>query len=196
VQVQWEEAVGGTFVAEYASMQLKVYPLDQRQHSRFTILRESATGMKALVGSGTLHNTGLAMQAAEVMAKRIRHCGRHAGLLVVVASSDEKSRFFIADALRVQGYDVVEAGSEEGALRRLERTSRRIFLIADLDFCPDLTGADLARTVRRLWPTARMLLLSSSKPATEQCGVEAYLEKPVSRKALLEKVAALAEPAN
>jgi len=196
VQVRWEEVVGGAFVAKYASMQLKVFPLDQRQHSRFTILRESATGTNALVGSGTLHDTGLAMQAAEVTAKRIRHCGRHSGLLLVVVSADEKTRSSIADVLRVRGYDVVESASEEGALRRLERTSRRILLIADLDCRADRTSPDFVRTVRRLWPTARVVLLSSLKPATGHYGLEAYLEKPVSRKTLLEKVATLAEPAN
>jgi CheY-like chemotaxis protein len=189
MQVGWREESGGIFVAYLANLRLKVHrPYDDRG-ARFTVLKESGAGMRALIGSGSSSNVGGAMHAAEAMAGRIASLPDDDPLVMVVDDEDSV-RESVAEALRDDGYRVVEATTAEGALRRLERTSRRVLLVSDVNLGSGMSGVELAATARGLWPAIGVLLMGAERPEAAKASDGEFLEKPFSLQKLLKAVAA------
>jgi len=79
---------------------------------------------------------------------------------------------------------------------RLERTRQPAILVTDINLGAGMNGLELAATVRRLWPTMGILLVSGDDEAlAPDTARETFLAKPFSAKQLLARVAAIARVA-
>lgn len=116
--------------------------------------------------------------------------------LVMVVDDDRSVRDSVVDLLRDDGYEVAEAPNAEGAVCRLERTRQPAILVTDINLGAGMNGLELAATVRRLWPTMGILLVSGDDEAlAPDTTRETFLAKPFSAKQLLARVAAIARVA-
>lgn len=116
--------------------------------------------------------------------------GRERLLLV---EDDEVVRDFAAEALRRQGYEVVEAAGPLEALAIAEGIGERLAgLVTDV-IMPDMTGAELADTLTALYPQLAVLYVSGyAASAIEEENLigpgTSFLSKPFSVRALADKV--------
>lgn len=116
--------------------------------------------------------------------------GRERLLLV---EDDEVVRDFAAEALRRQGYDVVEAAGPLEALSIAEEIGERLAgLVTDV-IMPDMTGRELADTLTALYPQLAVLYVSGyAASAIEEENLlgpgTSFLGKPFSVRALADKV--------
>ena len=93
---------------------------------------------------------------AEAVAVPPQPIGRGTALLV---DDEELVRMSTADMLMDLGFEVVEAGSAEEALRLLGDGAAPDLLVTD-HLMPGMTGADLAREARTLKPALPVLVVS------------------------------------
>lgn len=186
--IQWHEQISGIFVASLANLRMRVHRPHDDRGSRFTVQKESASGARVLIGSGSSPSVGQAMHAAEAMAGRVRSLENEGELAVMVVDDEDSVREAVAEALRDEGYDVSEARNGEEALHQLKRSSRRMLLVSDVNLGPDMSGLELAATVRGLWPGMSVLLMSGEKPSMEPGCKRDFLMKPFSLQALIDKV--------
>lgn len=114
---------------------------------------------------------------------------------VLVVDDEPGVRALARRILEGGGYGVVEAGNGAEALAVMESPQRVDFLIADLDM-PVMRGEEMARRIRALRPDLRVLyvtahseLLFAERP--ELIDGEAFLDKPFTRRGLLEAVSLL-----
>ena len=136
------------------------------------------------------------MNAAGNNGERLEVGAEAAKLLVMVVDDDRWVRDSVVDLLRDDGYEVAEAPSGEGAVCRLERTRQPAVLVADINLGAGMNGLELAATVRRLWPTMGILLVSGDNEAlATDAARETFLAKPFTAKQLLARVAAMARVA-
>ena len=187
--LQWREERGGKFVKETPRFRLQVHSTVNREYVRVIVLRRSARSA-TLVGSGTTGGIGHAMRAAEKMAERFTSSDRHDRPLVIVVDDDTAVSGAVADILRDEGYDVVQATSGEGALRRLERIDHPTILVSDLCLGSGMTGLELAATVSDVSPATGILLMSAGDLDGNDVLPHALLRKPFSAKQLVHAVAA------
>jgi CheY-like chemotaxis protein len=190
--LQWREETGGKFVKQTARFRLQVHWAGSREHARFVVLKRRAARAAILAGSGTTGGIEHAMRAAEKMAERFTISDRHDRPPVIVVDDDTAVSGAVADTLRDEGYDAVEATSGEGALRRLERIGRPTILITDLCLGSGMTGLELAATVSDLSPATGVLLMSADNLDGNDVLPHAHLRKPFSAKQLVRAVAATA----
>jgi CheY-like chemotaxis protein len=119
---------------------------------------------------------------------------RAATILVV---DDEPSNRFVAErVLEGAGYDVRAASDAMGALRAIQARGAFSLYIIDV-MMPAVRGTDLADRIRELDPDARILYFTASShalfsPAGRALGTrDAFLQKPVSNRELLDAVSRL-----
>jgi len=111
---------------------------------------------------------------------------------VLIVDDEEPIRMFADRVLRDAGYDTVVAADGHAALKTFEEQGSFDLLLADL-MMPGIRGDELARRLRQLDPELKVLYLSAysdwlfqeRKTLWEN---EAFVEKPVSVKGLLEAV--------
>ena len=189
----WREEGGGTFVKETRRFRLQVWWTTGRKHARFMVLKHHNAGPAMLIGSGTSDGIRHAMHAAEKMAERFSMSAAPGRPLVVVVDDDIEVGGAVADTLRDDGYEVVEASSGEGALRRLERIfSRPTILITDLRLGRGMTGLELATAARDQAPIVGVLLMSADLLDGNEMLPHVHLRKPFSAAQLIAAVAATA----
>jgi CheY-like chemotaxis protein len=184
----WREERGGTFVRETLRFRLQVHWTSARTHARFKVLKRDRRGPATLLGSGTTEGIGHAMRAAEKMAERFSSHPTHDQPLVIVVDDDIAVGGAVADTLRDEGYDVVEATSGEGALRRLERVRHPTILVTDLNLGQGMTGLELAAAVRAISPTTGLLVMSADHLDGDDTLLDARLQKPFSVEQLIAAV--------
>ena len=110
----------------------------------------------------------------------------------MIVDDDDSVRDTSADVLSDAGYQVKKAATGEGALRRLERTSRPVVLVSDIDLGDGMSGLELAAIIHRLWPGMGVLLVSADDQSAACKGArEEFLAKPFSIEQLLDRVAAI-----
>lgn len=113
-------------------------------------------------GQGTVVDLWLPVGSAPMRAASgasepaARARGRGVALLV---DDEELVRVTTADMLADMGFDVVEAGSAEEALRLMEAGPAPDLLVTD-HLMPGMRGADLARAARGLAPSLPVLIVS------------------------------------
>ncbi|HEU4722033.1 MAG TPA: response regulator [Gemmatimonadaceae bacterium] len=113
--------------------------------------------------------------------------------LILLAEDDADLRAVAIRVLRQAGYDVVETNDGEQALRSIERLGDAIQLIVSDVVMPQLTGPELARTLRERGVKAPLLLMSGyTSDSAIQNGVllrgVSYLEKPFTPEMLTRRV--------
>jgi CheY-like chemotaxis protein len=190
---EWREESDGTFIAETACFSLIVCRLADRRHARFLVMARRATGSDVLVGSGTTESVGQAMARAEKVAQRLPNASDRIQTLVIVVDDDNAVRRAVADTLRDGGYQVAEVSSGEGALRRLERTTRPAVIVADINLGDGISGLQLAASAHELWPATGVLLISADdEMLAGHAAEDEILAKPFSTDRLLGRVSATA----
>ena len=113
-------------------------------------------------GKGTAIELWLPISTAAIavetppVAAPSQHVGRGVALLV---DDEVLVRMSTADMLIDFGFQVVEAGSAEEALQCLETCTMPSILITD-HLMPGMSGSDLAREVRAMYPRLPILILS------------------------------------
>jgi CheY-like chemotaxis protein len=107
---------------------------------------------------------------------------------ILVADDDCAIRTLLVDLLRQQHATVIAAADGAEALVVAGRSEAAIdLLVTDFDM-PKLNGLQLAAGMRKLFPGIEVILMSGSDGGWSETA--AFLKKPFSAVALLEKVAA------
>jgi two-component system cell cycle sensor histidine kinase/response regulator CckA len=123
----------------------------------------------------------------EPMTARPTPC-EHAVVLLV--EDEEAVRELLISVLERAGFEVHAARTGEEALE-LERQRRFDVLLTDV-VLPNITGPQLAGEIRRRSPQTRVLFMSGyvgdSLDAAESGGPRAFIQKPFSARALVERV--------
>lgn len=101
---------------------------------------------------------------------------------VLIVDDEENQRRTLSIGLRLDGFDVLTAGSSVEALRQLAEPAQIDLCMIDL-MMPGLNGLDLARQIRRLYPDVRVVLcsayhLSSRQVERADCGAIGFIPKP------------------
>lgn len=102
---------------------------------------------------------------------------------VLIVDDEENQRRTLSIGLKLEGFDVVVAGSSQEALQLLTSDGATIDLaLIDL-MMPGLNGLDLARQLRRLFPHVRVVLssayhLSARQVERADCGAIGFVPKP------------------
>jgi two-component system cell cycle sensor histidine kinase/response regulator CckA len=114
---------------------------------------------------------------------------------VLVVDDEESVRAFGERALASAGYDVVSAADGHAALRLIEHQGPFDLFLIDL-MMPGMNGDELVRRLRAMEPDAKVLYftghadrLFTGKPILWEH--EAFVEKPITTKALREAVSML-----
>jgi DNA-binding response OmpR family regulator len=100
--------------------------------------------------------------------------------MLIIDAEDSQHRALRA-GLRVEGFEVAFAASSREALHILDAAGADIAMI-DL-MMPDLNGLELARQIRRAFPSVRVVLssiyhLSARQVERADCGAVAFVPKP------------------
>jgi CheY-like chemotaxis protein/predicted DNA-binding protein len=123
-----------------------------------------------------------------------------APVTVLNVDDNDSMRFARTAILRDDGFNVVEAGTGQEALRALEQCGARI-VVLDVNL-PDMSGLDVCRQIKSddRWSHVRVVQTSAtfSTPhdqlhGLESGGADIYLAEPVSRGTLLSIVRRLAD---
>ncbi len=106
---------------------------------------------------------------------------------VLIVDDEENQRRTLSIGLRLEGFDVLVAGSSEEALQALGAAAAPGSAGIDLALIdlmmPGLNGLDLARQIRRLFPNVRVVLssayhLSARQVERADCGAIGFVPKP------------------
>ena len=118
------------------------------------------------------------------------------GNAVLIVEDEREIREMVAFALERAGFKVIEAGSAEEAVQRLEGLLPDIAVIDWM--LPGATGIELVRRIRRDAHTAQLPLLmltargeETDKLRSFEVGVDDYVTKPFSPRELIARIKAL-----
>ena len=153
-----------------------------------------ALDIKSSLGEGTAVHLWLPIaEEAEAEADRRSEPALQtsAGTALLV-DDEELVRISTADMLSDLGYRVVDASSAEEALRLLKEGLSPDLLVTD-HLMPGMTGAELARRIRRHHPDLPVLLVSGYAEVDSHAADLPRLTKPFRQKDLAARVAALAK---
>jgi CheY-like chemotaxis protein len=196
-KLAWQTRNEGVLVASQDFLDLMVCrPADRgscHESVHFLVGARDKAMPNAIIGCGLAESMTQGMTLAEAMANRFGRDAPAGSAQVMVVDDDISVRNSLADALRDDGYEVVEAASAEGALRRLERIRRPVVLVTDVNLGDGMSGLELAAEVQQLWPAVSILLISGDDEelAAGQATTIAFLPKPMSTNRLLERVATM-----
>ena len=117
---------------------------------------------------------------------------------ILVVDDETSVAGFLRELLHLAGYEVVLAGDGAKALEIFQQQSGRFDLVVTDQTMPNLTGAELARQLLALSPDLPVILCTGySEEVDEACarkiGIQGYMEKPVSSRVLLGRIAELLE---
>ncbi len=108
--------------------------------------------------------------------------GQPARATVLIVEDEAIIRFATASMVEEAGFDVLEAGTADEAMRILESRSDVQIVFTDINMPGSMDGLKLARTVRDRWPPID-LIVTSGKIGTPPAGMPApgqFLPKPYS----------------
>lgn len=114
--------------------------------------------------------------------------------LIMVVDDEPGVRELIGDALRVGGYDAIEASDGDEALQMLRHT-RPALLIVDVNM-PEIDGFELVRRIRDRGQETPVIMLSARGERVDvtqglQLGADDYVRKPFGLEELLLRVQAV-----
>jgi CheY-like chemotaxis protein len=102
---------------------------------------------------------------------------------VLIVDDEENQRRTLSIGLRLEGFEVLVAGSSPEALQILAAASPQVDLaLIDL-MMPGINGLELARQMRSLFPGVRVVLssayhLSARQVERADCGAIGFVPKP------------------
>lgn len=110
-------------------------------------------------------------------------------IVVLLAEDDPAVRVMLEKLLKQGGYDLVVASDGQEALQKADEHKGRIdILVADLQM-PGMTGADLAKEMRKSRPDLRVILLSATLQGLLVLdSTWHFIQKPFLAKAMLERI--------
>ncbi len=98
---------------------------------------------------------------------------------VLVVEDDVLTRMVLAEALRLEGLEVLEAASADEALLLLDATHPVEVLVTDIDMPGPMDGLDLAQRVKETLPNLKVLVASAFEPPSPALEhVDAFFQKP------------------
>ncbi|WP_129780390.1 PAS domain-containing sensor histidine kinase [Peristeroidobacter soli] len=112
---------------------------------------------------------------------------------ILVVEDNDAVRSFTTDTLREFGLTVIEAADAADALKILDRNRQIDLLFTDIGL-PGMNGRELAATVRRLYPSVRLLFTSGyaqqiTSPVASNGPLDiALLTKPFTRTELYQQI--------
>jgi PAS domain S-box-containing protein len=112
---------------------------------------------------------------------------------VLVVEDEPDVRQLTVEALRLSGFDVVEAANGAEALRRLDELTRRVELVLTDVIMPEMSGPELVARIEAAHPGPRILYMSGYteeavlRPSV-RTGRTHFLQKPFTPLALARKV--------
>jgi CheY-like chemotaxis protein len=98
------------------------------------------------------------------------------GITILCVDDEETPRTLRKLILQKQGYQVVTAASGAEALEVLNRT--RINLVLSDHMMPGMTGTELTKSVKAIWPTMPVILISGVNEIPADAG---YADRFVSK---------------
>jgi signal transduction histidine kinase len=116
--------------------------------------------------------------------------------VILNVNDDAASRYLLSRVLRMAGFTVVEAGSGQEALERVDASTDLVVLDVHL---PDMDGREVCRRIKQAPLTREVLVLHLSAIAVSaaqrvqglEVGADAYLVAPVDPNELVAQVKAL-----
>jgi len=112
---------------------------------------------------------------------------------IMLVEDEEAVRSFAARALRMRGYNVIEASGGEEALERMKRETAPIHLLITDVVMPNMDGPTLVRHVKRMKPDMAVIFMSgyaeeAFRRNDENAADLHFLPKPFGLKQLAAKV--------
>jgi len=107
---------------------------------------------------------------------------------ILVVDDERAIRDWAASALERSGYSVVAVASASEALRILSAGAGDINLVLTDIRMPEIDGIELARCVRALHPTTKVIYMTGFSPELPDPG-STVLYKPFTFKTLIDEVA-------
>lgn len=196
-KLAWRRRNDGAFVAVRNGLNMTVFQPANRPLShemvQFVVTGWHKAVPNAIVGSGLAEDMTQGKWLAEAMAKRFGRDPSESRSQVMVVNNDTEMRHALVEVLQDDGYEVVEATSAEGALRRLERLRPPLVLVTDCDLGAGLTGLELAAEVCDLWPVVGIILIGGPEESPPAAGAVpiTVVPRPISTDSLLDNVATM-----
>lgn len=171
---------------------------------KFTLLRNDQSGIAVSIAIAPIHVASgpvgglvlLGHAGTEFLAAAL---DAPASETILVVEDERALRATICRSLRHRGYNVLEATNGEDALMAAERYNAPIHLVVTDVVMPQMNGPDLFRTMRRWYPTMRVLFISgytkgALPPELLEDGTGAgFLDKPFTVEQLLTEVRRMLE---
>jgi DNA-binding response OmpR family regulator len=114
---------------------------------------------------------------------------------ILVVEDEGEIREMIAEFLRDEGFDIVEAITADAAVALLELDDLRL-IVTDINLPGRLDGINLACAARRRYPSIPVVFISGRSATLEDAHVlgnpAAFLQKPFSFQTLLGNIQRLA----
>ena len=116
-------------------------------------------------------------------------------ITILVVDDEARMRKLIKDFLNQKGYQILEAGDGEEALKVFEENSNKVNLILLDVMMPKLDGWSVLRQIRQNSKIPIMMLTARGEEQDElfgfELGVDEYISKPFSPKILVARVEAI-----
>lgn len=114
---------------------------------------------------------------------------------ILVVDDESRMRKLIKDFLKVKGYEILEAGDGEEALKVFEEHQNKINLVLLDVMMPKLDGWSVLRQIRQVSNIPIVMLTARGEEQDElfgfELGVDEYITKPFSPKILVARVEAI-----
>lgn len=114
---------------------------------------------------------------------------------VLVVDDEPLLRLFNVDMLSDAGFDVLEAGNADEALRLLEQTDDIRVVFTDVEMPGQIDGFGLADRIEALWPEIGVVVTSGRRFPDEAFGASArcFVAKPYAPAKVVELIDAFVQ---
>jgi len=113
------------------------------------------------------------------------------GPIVLVVEDETLLRMLLADQLRDAGYVVVDAANAQQALCAVSRTSDLKAIVTDIQMPGSIGGMTLARMVRSMRPTVKIVLTSGYYAVVDGVEHDGFFPKPYDTSQIIAHVGTL-----
>jgi CheY-like chemotaxis protein len=168
-----------------------VYGIVQQQGGKILVFSEVGKGTTFKLFFPKLHATEEPQNAAPA-----RQAPRTGTETILVVEDNQSVREYVLAALREQGYKLLAAADGAQALELARGYAGEISLLLTDVVMPQMSGPQVARTLRRLRPDLKVLYISGfTQPSIEfDLGWgDAMIQKPFSPTAIAERVRGILE---